>query len=217
MENPDKVIEEFKQRTMREYIELSAEPADDMTVYQSKFGGTPYMPKGFVYPFSKLYQDKPLKLLAQINFAEMPKLEDFPEKGILQIYIEPEDDRFFGCDDRIRYFEKKQGYIPYSYEDEDFKEIFLEIYSKYSDEEVEELEGLFDVEDIIGERKRHKIGGYQNDVWDAKWKNTDVLLLQIVSCGSIEIGDSGIAHFTMTRDDLKAGNFSNVKYSWECC
>lgn len=51
--------------------------------------------------------DKPLMLLAQINFEEMPSLEDFHDKGILQIYIEPEDDRFFGCDDRIRHFEQK--------------------------------------------------------------------------------------------------------------
>jgi len=84
-----KTIEEFKQKYQREYIELSADPDDDMTVYQSKFGGVPYLPDNFEYPFSRLYPDKPLMLLAQINFEEMPSLEDFPEKGILQIYIDP--------------------------------------------------------------------------------------------------------------------------------
>ena len=259
----ERSIEEFKQKYQREYIEISVDPDNDMTVYQSKFGGVPYLSDGFEYPFSRLYPDKPLMLLAQINFEEMPKLEDFPEKGILQIYIEPEDDRFFGCDDRIRHFEqkelesqseyriiyhenidysadnsdiipqmnpcdfpvpepkkisfeKKTGYIPYKYGDEDFDEAFLEIYNQYSDEKVMELEEIFCAEKVFSEHVSHKIGGYQNDVWDAHWKNTDVLLLQIVSRDGIEIGDDGIAHFKITRDDLRSRNFSNVKYSWEC-
>ena len=259
----EKAINEFKQKYRREYVELSVNMDVDMTVYQSKFGGVPYIPNGFEYPFSSLYPDKPLMLLAQINFEEMPKLEDFPEKGLLQIYIAPEDDRFFGCDDRISHFEKKElenqseyrviyhenvdysadnsdkipsmnpcefpvptplkisfekkiGYIPYKYGYEGFDEAFLEIYNKYADEEAVELEEIFYAEDVFSEHERHKIGGYQNDVWDAGWKYTDVLLLQIVSRDGIEIGDSGIAHFTMTKGDLKSRNFSNVKYSWEC-
>lgn len=259
----NKAIEEFKQKYQREYIELSTEPAENMTVYQSKFGGVPYLPDGFEYPFSRLYPDKPLMLLSQINFDEMPKLADFPEKGILQIYIDPEDDRFFGCDDRIRHFEKKElenqsefriiyhenvdysvdnsdkipqmypcefpvsepekisfekkkGYIPYTYDDEDFSKAFLDIYNQYSDEKQNDIESVFCAEKMFSEHICHKIGGYQNDVWDAGWKYTDVLLLQIVSRGSIQIGDDGIAHFTMTKDDLRSRNFSNVKYSWEC-
>jgi uncharacterized protein YwqG len=258
-----KTIEEFKQKYQREYIELSADPDDDMTVYQSKFGGVPYLPDNFEYPFSRLYPDKPLMLLAQINFEEMPSLEDFPDKGILQIYIAPDDDRFFGCDDIIRHFEqkelenqseyriiyhenidysadnsdcipkmnpcdfpvsepakisfeKKTGYIPYKYGDENFDEAFLEIYNQYSEEDETELENIFCAEDVFSEYERHKIGGYQNDVWDSGWNNTDVLLLQIVSRDGIQIGDDGIAHFKITRDDLRSRNFSNVEYSWEC-
>ena len=101
-------ITEFKAQTAREYIALHASPCADMTVYQSKFGGVPYLPAGFPYPYSRLNPEQPLRLLAQINFAEMPPLADFPERGILQIYIDPADDRFFGCDRQIAHFEKRQ-------------------------------------------------------------------------------------------------------------
>lgn len=33
-----------------------------------------------------------MKLLAQINFADMPGLPDFPDTGILQFYISVSDD-----------------------------------------------------------------------------------------------------------------------------
>jgi uncharacterized protein YwqG len=55
-----------------------------MDPWQSKFGGQPYLPKG--YPYPKHENGKPRQLLAQINFEEMPTLEHFPEKGILQFY-----------------------------------------------------------------------------------------------------------------------------------
>lgn len=63
----------------------------------TKFGGIPYWPKSMEYP-------KPSKknsnvddddyffyLLAQLNFAELPKLSGYPSSGILQIYLVPDD------------------------------------------------------------------------------------------------------------------------------
>lgn len=32
-----------------------------------------------------------LKLLAQINFSEVPQMKDFPTKGILQFFIDSDD------------------------------------------------------------------------------------------------------------------------------
>lgn len=55
------------------------------SVYDSKFLGIPYMPSGFEYPRDP--DGRPLKLLAQINFADVPPLPDFPESGILQFFI----------------------------------------------------------------------------------------------------------------------------------
>ena len=62
------------------------------SVYDSKLLGTPYMPKGFDYPRDPA--GRPLRLLAQINFADVPPLPDYPDSGILQFYIS--DDEEFG-------------------------------------------------------------------------------------------------------------------------
>lgn len=61
------------------------------TFYQSKFSGFPYLPKT-----EKLPRDADgslMKLLAQINFEELPNgLEDFPKQGILQFFLAADDD-----------------------------------------------------------------------------------------------------------------------------
>jgi len=58
--------------------------------YDSKIGGCPYLPPDFAYPGHAKRGD-PLAFLAQLNFARLPKLPDFPDKGILQFYIGNED------------------------------------------------------------------------------------------------------------------------------
>lgn len=65
---------------------LQLTPADEpCTLYSSKLGGTPYMPKDFDYPTNS--GNKPLRLLCQLNFEKLPSMKPFPEKGILQIYL----------------------------------------------------------------------------------------------------------------------------------
>ncbi len=54
----------------------------------SKLLGRPYLPKGFEYPRDP--DGKPLRLLAQINFADVPPLDDYPDEGILQFFISDE-------------------------------------------------------------------------------------------------------------------------------
>lgn len=60
------------------------------TPFESKFGGNPYLPKGLEHP--KDEWGNPMRLLAQINFKELPKLEHLPEHGILQFYLSQQDD-----------------------------------------------------------------------------------------------------------------------------
>ncbi len=70
--------------------------------YTSKFGGNPYLPANFEYPS---YDKKPLKFLAQLNFSELPKIEGFPQNGILQFYLGPEaldDDNSTTIQDHFR-------------------------------------------------------------------------------------------------------------------
>ncbi|MGD1918732.1 MAG: YwqG family protein [Pleurocapsa sp.] len=81
--------------TIKPYIKIELTDNNSPTWWQSKFGGLPYMPKGFDYPKSN--DDEYLYLLAQINFAEVPNLEGLPPKGILQFYLAADDD-LYGCD-----------------------------------------------------------------------------------------------------------------------
>lgn len=91
----ERVLNEIIRETAYTYnkINLTDETCD---VYTSKVGGVPYMPVGYQYPMSKT-TGTPLALLAQINFEEMPSLEGFLQKGILQFFI-PYDDDLYGLD-----------------------------------------------------------------------------------------------------------------------
>lgn len=62
----------------------------ETNLYQSKFFGKPYLPKTVEHP--KDCHGKPMALLAQLNFAEIPALEYMPDHGILQFFISAEDD-----------------------------------------------------------------------------------------------------------------------------
>jgi len=53
--------------------------------WDSKLRGVPYYPKDRPWPVD--VEGKPLVMLVQINFAEMPSLPDYPTEGILQLYI----------------------------------------------------------------------------------------------------------------------------------
>lgn len=55
--------------------------------WESKFLGDPYLPLGMAYPRDR--DGQPMQLLAQINFAEMPPLPDYPAEGIVQFFLSP--------------------------------------------------------------------------------------------------------------------------------
>lgn len=60
----------------------------ETTVFDSKMGGVPYIPKGMEYPTVREgeHAGKPLYFLAQLNFGKLPKLAGFPTEGILQFF-----------------------------------------------------------------------------------------------------------------------------------
>lgn len=55
----------------------------------------PYFPKNLTYPTN--FKGEYLQLLAQLNFAEIPSLDKFPQSGILQFYID-RNDECYGLD-----------------------------------------------------------------------------------------------------------------------
>jgi len=71
-------------------VRLFATPlviGEALPIRQSKFLGQPYLPHSKPYP--KASDGSPMILLAQINFEEVPALEHYPSKGILQLFVHP--------------------------------------------------------------------------------------------------------------------------------
>ena len=88
-------LEQFRSRiesTVKHYIEIQPYLTSNATLWQSKIAGFPYMPKTFEYP--KTPEGEWLYLLAQINFSDMPKLDKYPDKGILQFYLSDYTDKW---------------------------------------------------------------------------------------------------------------------------
>jgi HEAT repeat protein/uncharacterized protein YwqG len=82
--------------TIQPYVEIRYRSEDRVILWHSKFGGRPYLPQGTPYPTAP--DGRYLFLLAQINFAQVPRLEPFPREGILQFYIADSD--LYGMDFR---------------------------------------------------------------------------------------------------------------------
>lgn len=95
LELPD-ILQPFEDQlkaSVRQFVEVIPKE-QDTKLWESKFGGLPYLPKEQSYPTDS--DGDELFFLGQINFAEMPALAPFPEKGILQFYIS--DDASYGQD-----------------------------------------------------------------------------------------------------------------------
>ncbi len=92
---PEAVLRLLRRETAVSYLSVAAQdqPCGPL---DSRFGGPAALPEGFPYPYRLSKKKEPLHLLAQLNFAEIPTLPGFPEKGILQFYIAADD--LFGAD-----------------------------------------------------------------------------------------------------------------------
>ncbi|MBQ8959727.1 MAG: DUF1963 domain-containing protein [Ruminococcus sp.] len=89
----EKVMEKVrKELPPQPCVRLTVEKGE-AGIFGSKLGGTPYFPKDMEFPLGRknAYKDQPLTLLAQLNFEELPHIPDFPEKGILQLFIAGDD------------------------------------------------------------------------------------------------------------------------------
>lgn len=72
-------------RSRLPYIHIDLHQPDKLAPWNSSLGGAAYLPEGQEYPAGP--DGVPLTLLAQFNFAEMPALEGYPRRGMLQFYI----------------------------------------------------------------------------------------------------------------------------------
>ncbi len=88
------IIETMNQKTERKCLEFKLKSGNP-GILDSKIGGVPFIPVGGEYPVST-DSGELLYLLAQINFEQIPHLQDFPTKGILQFFIGGDD--LYGSD-----------------------------------------------------------------------------------------------------------------------
>lgn len=99
-EQAEQIYKRFRETMGKETVLIKTEVAENpLPVTASKFGGLPYWEKGAEFPrVDSDDEDEavPLILLAQINFAEVPHLSDYPESGMLQIFIHNND--LYGMD-----------------------------------------------------------------------------------------------------------------------
>ena len=65
-------------------------PAEPLPQTASKFGGRPYLPAGASVPTNE--KGEPLGMIAQINCADLPENDIYPATGLLQFWIDPNDE-----------------------------------------------------------------------------------------------------------------------------
>ena len=88
-EDIKKVVLDILERNKKPMIKISLSD-NKPNLFQSKFGGIPYLPKDMEAPKNK--ENKQLTLLAQINIEELPKNNIYPmEEGMLQFWILNDD------------------------------------------------------------------------------------------------------------------------------
>ena len=99
-----KVIEKVSEENKKECINIKTHVDENLTIFDSKFGGIPYLPKDFEVPCDSSNHEQ-FALLAQINCAELPENNLYPKVGILQFWIGRDD--LIGLEDdyKVVYFE----------------------------------------------------------------------------------------------------------------
>lgn len=239
------IFEEFDTRTERPAIELESTEGGSATVAGTKFGGAPYLPKGFAYPLceDESGEQVPMVPVAQINFGELPNLEGFPTEGILQFYI---DRKWAGS--KVIYHPSVLGDIeqppsldgvrspvsreipltgqvekvPLPFCNEPFDEEFMEVFRKHVETDAESVHDLEEYEDICDDffhGEGHRIGGYahfnQADVQSYN-PQYDTLLLQMDLDDGVTWGDSGTAHWFISGSALAAQRFDDIFFHWDC-
>ena len=86
-----RIIQNALRSTCLPSVRLSAVQKPAVCI-DSKFGGRFYLPKGENIPTCP--EGEHMRFLAQINFGKMPHLEGFPREGLLQFFVDTNQERF---------------------------------------------------------------------------------------------------------------------------
>jgi uncharacterized protein YwqG len=231
--------------TKKSYIQIKTTPLDDDITqpWKSKFGGIPCLPSHIEHPRNE--NGDYLSFLSQINFSETPRLKGFPEKGVLQFYIDTDDSlgKFSAGGYKVLYFpdpESLQDIQPLN-QFEDQSDIFpiecphllsFALRTQLISPSNPGFESIFKdyiandsfktyYYDVIQLEGEHQIGGYPTFVQDppafldVEYDDYE-LLLKIDIDDHINWGDSGVANFLIHKNDLANLDFNKVFYWWDC-
>ena len=126
-----KIVLDILEKNKKPMIKISLSD-EKPNLFQSKFGGVPYLPKDKEVPKNK--ENEQLTLLAQINIDELPENNIYPMKeGILQFWILNDDilgldyDTHLGDGYKIIYYKEIDKSVT--------EEEILEKYKPYKDED----------------------------------------------------------------------------------
>ena len=96
----EEIIKLYKEKTAKECYRIEIEDGYP-DIMDDKIGGIPYFPVGEEYPTDR--NNNPMILLIQINLKNI-ELENYPQEGILEIFIDRECS--WPCDYKVKYFKK---------------------------------------------------------------------------------------------------------------
>lgn len=99
--------ESFKPAIFMKTIDSSS-LEEELNLWDSKFGGMPYLEKGDKYPVDE--NGNPMLLLLQINFGEVPHIEDYPRDGIIQVFFSSNEENGYGMDSSNFYSTKQSSW-----------------------------------------------------------------------------------------------------------
>lgn len=223
----------------------------------NKIGGTPYWPVIKLNEWPK-YNDKPMYCMCQVNFADLPHLEDYPTTGILQFFAGDDDTCEHKGSTKVVYWEDSSDesikpsdvpsvdYEPISYAGPDefttftgklvdttpgLYDISVGLYDKFidiitSDLSIERVDGIYklptEVREVIYKIPLpygSRIGGWYSWTQSPVYDETDKDIVQLIQLDSdlgMMWGDMGIAHFFLTKDQLKKLDFDKADFCWDC-
>lgn len=203
------------------------------SIFESKVGGVGYIPHDSDVPTGT--DGTKMTFLAQVSCADID-LEDFPKSGILQFWLLEDDGLGLGWESPT----DQTTYRVVYYSDIDTTVTEDEVRAKHApidDEDYFPVKGEFGMafEKCEDEgSKGSKLGGYpyftQNDIIEDGFQEYSVLLFQLdsdyerrnengktVIVEKVMWGDAGVGNFFIKPEKLKALDFTDIVYNWDCC
>jgi len=120
-----KLAEIIKRLTKKTYYEIKIEK-EKPTLFDSKLGGLPYWTKDKEYPTNS--EGNNLLLLAQINFDNYKFSSPLPEAGMLQFFVNNDDEMGLNFDNQIEQKDFRVVYhekIDYDMTEEELKQLSI--------------------------------------------------------------------------------------------